>query len=132
MLDTGVLISLFNKQDRDHVTTLAGFTTLNAMNTRLIAPAAVVLETAKRLLFDVNAEVMQAGTEAMLETLDVLDTTPHTIRDALELIQGMRGWGATLEDAMVIHAALVLDAPVWTVNYRDFGSIKKLKFWTPN
>ena len=101
------------------------------MNTRLIAPATIVVETAKRLLFDVNAPAMQTAAVAMLETLDVLDTTPHTIRDALELIQSMKGWGATLEDAMVINTALMLDAPVWTINYRDFGPVKKLKFWTP-
>ena len=69
--------------------------------------------------------------EAMLEMLDVLDTTPRTSRDTHELIQSMRGWGATLEDAMVIQTALVLDVPVWTINHRDFAAVKTLRFWTP-
>lgn len=67
----------------------------------------------------------------MLETMIVEDITRHTIADALELVQTIGNWGATLEDAMVIQTALVLDAPVWTFNYRDFAAIKALKFWTP-
>jgi predicted nucleic acid-binding protein len=53
-----------------------------------------------------------------------------TVYDALELNQG-KGWGATLEDAIVIQTALVLDVPVWTLNYRDFAAVKTLRFWTP-
>lgn len=131
LLDTGVLIGLFNRKDPDHEITKQGFAALEDARARLIAPAAVVLEVSKRLLFDVNATAMQTGTDAMLEMLDVLNTTPATLRDALELIQGMKGWGATLEDAIVMNTALALDAPVWTINYRDFAAVKKLRFWTP-
>ena len=53
-----------------------------------------------------------------------------TVCDALEMIQS-KGWGTTLEDAIVIQTALVLDVPVWTLNYRDFAAVKTLKFWTP-
>jgi hypothetical protein len=53
-----------------------------------------------------------------------------TVCDALEMIQS-KGWGATLEDAIVIQTALVLDVPVWTINYRDFAGVKTLRFWTP-
>jgi predicted nucleic acid-binding protein len=132
VLDTGVLYAAFDQGDTEHHETAArGFKALNAMNTRLIAPSAVVLETAKRLQFDVNHAVMQRATAAMLETLEILDTTPQTLRDALEMIQSMKGWGATLEDAIVIQTALVLDVPVWTLNYRDFAAVKTLRFWTP-
>ncbi|NJK43181.1 MAG: type II toxin-antitoxin system VapC family toxin [Pleurocapsa sp. SU_196_0] len=132
VLDTGVLYGFFDADDAlHHDTAVRGFTLLAAGNTRLIAPACVVLETAKRLLFDINASAMQTGVAAMLESLEVLDTTPETIQNALELIQSRGQWGATLEDAMVIQTALVLDAPVWTINYRDFSAVKTLRFWTP-
>ena len=131
ILDTGILLALFNNQDDCHSTAVQGFKTLDTAHTRLIAPSCVVLETGKRLLFDVNAAAMQRATLAMLETLEILDTTPHTIQDALELTLSMNKWGATLEDAIIINTALALTAPVWTLNYRDFGAIKNLAFWTP-
>ena len=131
VLDTGVLLAFLNDRDKDHTQALSGFQSLNEMNTRLIAPSCVVLEVAKRLLFDVNAAAMQRATIAMLETLEILDTTPETIQAALGLIQSMEIWSATLEDAIVMNAALALKTPVWTFNYRDFGSIKNLEFWTP-
>jgi predicted nucleic acid-binding protein len=131
ILDTGVLLALFNNRDDYHSTAVQGFSALDTAHTRLLAPSCVVLETAKRLLFDVNAAAMHTATLAMLETLDILDTTPHTIQDALELTQSMNKWGATLEDAIIINTALALNAPVWTLNYRDFGAIKNLEFWTP-
>ncbi len=131
ILDTGILLALFNNQDGYHSTAVQGFNALDTAHTRLIVPSCVVLETAKRLLFDVNATAMQRATLAMLETLEILDTTPHTIQDALELTLSMNKWGATLEDAIIINTALALTAPVWTLNYRDFGAIKNLEFWTP-
>ena len=132
MLDTGVLYAAFDVGDvKYHDTAIAGMNSLNASNTRLIVPSSIVLETAKRLQFDVSATAMQTATAAMLETLEVLDTTPQTISSALELIHSMGKWGATLEDAILINTALALGAPVWTFNYRDFGTIQNLEFWTP-
>ena len=97
VLDTGVLLALFNDRDPDHAAAKRGFALLEASNTRLIVPTCIVLETAKRLLFDVNATAMQIATAAMLETLELLDTTPQAIQAALELIHSMGKWGATLE-----------------------------------
>jgi predicted nucleic acid-binding protein len=130
-LDSGVLLAFFNNRDKYHALAVSGFGQLNDMNTRLVVPSCVVLEVAKRLLFDVNATAMQTATTAMLETLEILNTTPEIILDALEAIESMKVWAATLEDAMVINTAFALNAPVWTLNYRDFGSIKNLEFWTP-
>jgi hypothetical protein len=76
VLDTSVLLAFLNERDKDHTQALSGFQSLNEMNTRLIAPSCVVLEVAKRLLFDVNAGAMQRATIAMLETLEILDN--HT------------------------------------------------------
>jgi predicted nucleic acid-binding protein len=129
--DTGVLLAFFNDQDEYHAKAVSGFQQLDRMNTRLIVPSCVVLEVAKRLLFDVNASAMQKATAAMLESLEILDTTPETLMTALEYLKTMKIWTATLEDVIVINTALVLNAPVWTLNYRDFGAIKNLEFWTP-
>lgn len=131
VFDTGILLALFNKRDPDHTNVVNGFLSLETSNTHLVVPSCVVFETAKRLLFDVNADAMRAGTAMMLESLDVQDTTSQTIQDALLLIERMGRWGATLEDAVVIQTALILNAPVWTFNYRDFAAVKTLQFWTP-
>jgi predicted nucleic acid-binding protein len=131
ILDTGVLLALFNNRDDYHSLAVQGFNALDKAHTRLIAPACVILEVAKRLLFDVSAAAMHTATLAMLETLDILDTTPLIIHDAFELTQSINKWGVTLEDAMIMNTALALNAPVWTLNYRDFGAIKTLEFWTP-
>ncbi len=82
-------------------------------------------------MFDIDAETMQIGVEAMLRSFEILDTTVPTIASAFELIQTKADWRATLEDAVVIQTALTLNAPVWTFNYRDFAAIKNLEFWTP-
>jgi predicted nucleic acid-binding protein len=132
VFDTGVLYGFFDADDvLHHDTAVRGFQILAAGHTRLIAPSCVVLEVAKRILFDINASAMQTAVTSMLETLEILDTTPETIQNALVLIQSKNAWGATLEDAIVIQTALALDAPVWTINYRDFNAVKALQFWTP-
>ncbi len=131
VLDTGVLLAFFNDRDPDHDLASSGMFFLYEANTRLIAPSCVVLEVAKRLLFDVSANAMHLATQAMLETLEIPNTTPETIQDALDFIVRMNKWKATLEDAIVIQTALRLNTPVWTNNYRDFGGIKNLEFWNP-
>jgi predicted nucleic acid-binding protein len=131
VLGTGILLALFNKRDPEHTNVVNGLLSLETSNAHLIVPSCVVFETAKRLLFDVNADAMRAGTAMMLESLDVQDTTAHTIQEALLLTERMGKWGATLEDAVVIQTALMLKAHVWTFNYRDFAAIKTLQFWTP-
>lgn len=131
VLDTGVLIALFDRDDKDHQNALIGFAELAKQNTKLIVPSAVVLETAKRLFFDTTVPIMNHATQVMLSTMEILDTTSFVIQDALALTQTMSGWGATLEDAIVINTALALGAPVWTMNYRDFAAIKNLEFWSP-
>lgn len=132
VLDTGVLYGLFDADDVEHHDVcVRGFNALAEGNTRLIVPACVVLETAKRMLFDIGADAMQSAVAGMLNSLEILDTTPQAIESAFELIQTKAGWRATLEDAMVIQTALALDAPVWTFNYRDFAAVKRLQFWTP-
>ena len=131
VLDTGVLLTFFNRLDPKHQEIKAGFMALQQMHTRLIVPSCVVLETSKRLLFDVNTQAMQIATIAMLEEMEIPDTTSDSIREALQLIQNLNHWTASLEDAIVINTALTLNAPVWTMNYRDFAAIKNLQFWIP-
>jgi predicted nucleic acid-binding protein len=132
VLDTGVLYAAFDVGDvQYHSIASAGFLSLARSGTRLIVPSCVVLEVAKRLLFDVSIEAMQKATAAMLETLDVRDTTVAVLQTALELVQSKQQWGATLEDAIVMNTALGLGVPVWTLNYRDFAAVKNLEFWTP-
>jgi hypothetical protein len=41
-------------------------------------------------------------------------------------------WQGSLEDATVVFMALRYHSPVWTYNFRDFGTFKNLDFWTPD
>jgi predicted nucleic acid-binding protein len=131
VLDTGVLLAYFNKKDSTHSEVLRGFYQLVEMKTRLVVSSCVVLETAKRLLYDLNPEVMRQATALMLESLEVVDTTKPIVEEAFNLTVRLNHRTMSLEDAIVINTALDMKAPVWTYNYRDFGGIKNLEFWTP-
>ena len=131
VLDTGILIALFDTGDAFHQTAKVGISQLEQQRTRLFVPAAVVLETSKRLLFDTNANVMHNALDNMLETLEIFDTTKNIIQDAKNFAAGIKKWNGTLEDAMVAQMALLYQIPVWTMNYRDFAAIAKLEFWNP-
>lgn len=131
VLDSGVLIALFIPEDINHPEAVRGFDQLIRMRTRMQTPICVVLEVAKRLLFDVSPFAMRTATEAMLKTLEIIDTTAPMIEESLKFIETLDHRTMTLEDAIVINTALAMKAPFWTYNYRDFGSIKNLEFWTP-
>ncbi|MFN3265204.1 MAG: type II toxin-antitoxin system VapC family toxin [Deinococcales bacterium] len=131
VLDTGVLLAYFNQKDHSHAQALRGFRQLAREGTRLVVSSSVVLETAKRMLFDVSPVAMRVATEIMFETLEIVDTTKPSIQNALDLIMRLNHRTISLEDAVVINLALTFNAPVWTYNYRDFGGIKNLEFWTP-
>jgi predicted nucleic acid-binding protein len=131
VLDAGALISFFIPEDQHHLVAKQGMVQLITMRTRMVTPTCVILEVAKRLLFDVNSKAMRTATEVMLETLEIVDTTQPVIQAALDLIQTQDHRTMTLEDAIVANTALLMRSKIWTHNYRDFASIKTLEFWNP-
>ena len=131
VLDTGILIALFDSGDAYHNSAKVGIVLLEQQKTRLFVPAAVVLETAKRLLFDTNSSTMHTAIDNMLETLEIFDTSKTSIQVAKDFAANIKAWNGTLEDAMVAKMALTYRIPVWTMNYRDFAAIPKLEFWNP-
>jgi predicted nucleic acid-binding protein len=131
VLDSCVLLAAYNQKDKDHTQAAQGLRHLIAQNIQMAVPACVVLEVAKRLLYDVSPQAMRRATEVMLETLEIFDTTQPSLQEALELIELLNHRTMSLEDAIVINLAQSFGAPVWTHNYRDFASIKNLEFWKP-
>lgn len=69
--------------------------------------------------------------------LKVMQESVHPIaleQNDFERIQAMvtqlPQWQGSLEDATVVFIALRYHSPVWTYNFRDFGSFTNLEFWT--
>jgi predicted nucleic acid-binding protein len=41
-------------------------------------------------------------------------------------------WQGSLEDTLVVILAQKYDAEIWTLDYRDLGYFRQLRFWTPS
>ena len=66
-------------------------------------------------------------TETVIIPLDHSDFT--TISD---LVLTTPNWQGSLEDASVIFTAQQYQAPIWTIDYQDFGFFNNLEFWNPS
>lgn len=131
VLDAGALIALFHENDRHHTEAELGFRQLFQHRTILWTPLPIVFEVYKWLL---NHQRYETAFNALTLMLDVLQPIFLDQSDVIELqkmIQALPNWGGSLEDASVILIAKRHRCPVWTMNYRDFGTIQDLQFWTP-
>ena len=132
VLDAGALIALFHQNDRYHAEADLGFRQLFQQKTVLWTPLPIVFEVYKWLL---NHQRYETACDALTLMLDVLQPVFLDRSDVLtlqQMIQTLSGWGGSMEDASVIHTAQRYRCPVWTMNYRDFGTIQGLHFWTPD
>jgi predicted nucleic acid-binding protein len=131
VLDAGALIALFYADDRFHAEAETGFRQLFQQNTILLTPLPIVFEVYKWLLNHERYEIAQNGLAVMLETLQPIFLDQADMVTLQQMIRAMSGWKGSLEDAAVILIAQRYRCPVWTMNYRDFGTIQGLEFWTP-
>ena len=131
VLDAGALIALFYENDRYHAEAELGFRQLFQQKTTLLIPLPILFEVYKWLL---NHQRYEIACDALTLMLDVLQPGFLAQSDLLtlqQMIQSLPGWSGSLEDASVIHIAQRCRRPVWTMNYRDSGTIQDLQFWTP-
>ena len=131
MLDAGPLIGLFYRPDAHHADAQLGFQQLNRAGARPIAPLPIVFEVYKWLAYNASAATAQLALPRMRATLEIMHPGQEELREVTGVLDSMPAWGGSLEDAMVALAALKLDVPVWTFNYRDFAAFRNLHFWTP-
>jgi predicted nucleic acid-binding protein len=128
-LDAGALIALFYEHDRYHAEAELGFRQLFQQKTILWTPLPIVFEVYKWLLNHQRYEVALNALMLMLDVLQPIFLDPADVIELQQMIQALPGWRGSLEDASVILIAKRYRCPVWTMNYRDFGTIQDLQFW---
>jgi len=132
VLDAGALIALFYAGDRHHIEAVTGFRQLLRQKTILWAPLPIVFEVYKWLLNNTRYETACNAFAVMLEIVQPVFLDGADVIALKVLIRSLPGWGGSLEDASVILVTQRDRCPVWTMNYRDFGTIQGLDFWTPD
>ena len=131
LLDAGPLIALFHAKDRDHQVCLAGFQTLIAQRTELLAPCPIVYEVHKWLMHHAATHDAHKALAGMEQSIRFLYVDDVTFQSVTRLQTRLKNWAGTLEDATVAVMALHYRSPVWTLNYRDFSAFQNIEFWNP-
>jgi predicted nucleic acid-binding protein len=132
VVDAGPLIAFFEAKDPEHHQCVKGFKKLQQTKTRVLTPIPIIFEVYKWLLQKTTYKVAQTALDILLEEFVVIAISKTELLELQKFIHSLPGWLGSLEDATVIATAFRYQCPVWTINYRDFGSFKALNFWTPN
>jgi predicted nucleic acid-binding protein len=132
VIDAGPIIAFFSAKDAEHNQCVIGFKKLQQKNTKILIPIPIVFEVYKWLLQKSTSVIARNAFDILLEEFVVIPISKQELLDIQEFIHRLPGWQGSLEDATVIATAFRYKCPVWTINYRDFGSFKALNFWIPN
>lgn len=131
VVDSGPFIAHLRDDDPDHSAANRGFGMLADVRSRLLVPAPVVLEVFKWSLYRAGPQKARAVLARVRRGCEVLPLDRAAFNAACSLVDQLPSWGGTLEDATVVMAALELNVPVWTLNYRDFSAFRKIELWVP-
>jgi len=132
LLDAGPLIALAHSADPDHKVARAGFESLVGRRVQMTAPLPVIFEVYKWLLYHAGSRVALDALAHMRSALSVVYPMKRDIDQVAAFVEALSpDWAGTLEDALVAVLASRLRLPVWTLNYRDFGTFRWLRLWTP-
>jgi predicted nucleic acid-binding protein len=132
VLDAGPLIAWLYSLDAGHATAVAGFRELARAGTRVLVPLPIVFEVYKWLLFEIGPKGAREGLARMRRGMEILYPETVMLERVSTVLATMPDWRGALEDALVAVTGLQLDVPVWTLNYRDLGAFRNLRFWTPS
>lgn len=132
VLDAGPLIALFYAKDTHHVECTVGFEQLHQSKAVLLTPIPIIFEVYKWLLQRIGAELAQNTLDVMQASLQPVSLNQVDFHELQGMVRALPGWGGSLEDTTVILMAQRYRCPIWTLNYRDFGSFKALEFWNPD
>ena len=131
MLDSGPLIGLCYASDAYNTIAVAGFRQLAQARTRQIAPLPVIFEVFKWVLHRAGPAAARRALALVQRATEIYYPNVADVERSVEVLGSMPLWRGSLEDAFVASMALEMGVPVWTMNYRDFGTVPKLTFWTP-
>lgn len=131
VLDAGLLISLFYAKRTYQFARTVGFEQLHQSKAVLLTRIPIIFEIYKWLLQRIGAEIVQNTLDVMPASLHPVSLNQLDFHELQGMVQGLPDWGGSLEDATVILMAQHYCCPIWTLNYRDFGSFKAIKFWNP-
>lgn len=132
ILDAGPLIGLFYEKDTHHSECKRGFRQLARKSTILLIPFPIVFEVYKWLLHRVSPENAQTALKAIKASFHCLILTETDFDELQQIVDRRPQWQGSLEDGTVVLLASKYRSPIWTYNYRDFGSFKTLEFWNPD
>lgn len=131
VVDAGPLIALLDRREPEHAFASESIRQLIRAGTRVVAPLPIVFEVFKWLVQETNPAAARRGLQRMREDLEITNPGPVELGEIMTVLGRMPTWQGTLEDALVAVTGLWLDAPVWTLNYRDLAAFPNLHFWTP-
>jgi len=131
VLDAGPLIGLFYAKDTYHEQCVNGFQQLAKQKTILLTPIPIIFEVYKWLLQRTYPAIAQNTLKVMQESLHPVALDQNDFEQIQAMVTQLPQWQGSLEDATVVFIALRYHSPVWTYNFRDFGTFKNLDFWTP-
>lgn len=131
VLDAGPLIAFFYAKDDHHEECKRGFEQLDRGKVRLLVSIPILFEVYKWLLYTTNFKIAQTDLKIMMEAFDFVALSSADFLEVYALTQVLPFWNGSLEDATVIWLSQKYQCPVWTLNYRDFGSFSSLEFWNP-
>ena len=132
VIDAGPIIAFFAECDLDHHSCVKGFQQLKQAKTKVLAPMPIIFEVYKWLLQKTTLNIAHNALDILIEEFGIIEISNLELLELQDFIHRLPRWQGSLEDATVIATAFRYQCPVWTINYRDFGSFKALEFWTPN
>jgi predicted nucleic acid-binding protein len=131
VLDAGPLYALAAPKDTAHEQAKLGFIQLAQESAELIVPLPIIFEVFKLLSYRDSPQVARMVLVQMM-SMTVIPTNLADVAAISSVLDKFPKWGGSLEDALVVLIAQQTRCPVWTFNYRDFGSFQALQFWNPN
>lgn len=131
VLDAGPLIGTFNNRDAHHHECSRGIRRLVDGHSRILVPVPIVFEVFKWLAYHVGPGAARVALINMRLSFEVVDVTQDMLPDLTVMVDAMPRWSGSLEDAVVSYVGEMMNASVWTFNYRDLGAFPNLTFWTP-
>jgi predicted nucleic acid-binding protein len=132
ILDAGPLIALVSRQDHYHREATLGFRQLPQVFGEVLTPLSIVFEVYKFVSREASAEKAQRLLKILSQETVIIPIDNLLFLDIYDLVLHLANWQGSLEDASVVIFAQKYNAEIWTLDYRDLGYFKQLRFWTPS
>ncbi|GBF79617.1 type II toxin-antitoxin system VapC family toxin [Aphanothece sacrum] len=132
ILDAGPLIALVSKQDNYHQEAKTGFSQLPQEFGEVLTPLPILFEVYKFVSREASVEAAQRLLTILYQETVIVPIEGELFAEVYDLVRQLVNWKGSLEDGTVIILAEKYNAEVWTLDYRDLGYFKQIRFWTPS